>query len=223
MTTCCLIIPVGITKETVESIVAEGGIRDVGHIVAVTVPGLEEEKESILMGLKVSAQMLGCEFYSVRVAPNDFSGVVELYKLLKRLKFSRVVLVGTTGSRYLFPILLLVLLKIWRDRKGRVEILLLHGVEGERASLVPLVGFITPALRISKVQKKVLRIVYSNPNSFSGKDLIKKFGFKRSVYYVLADLERKGLLRVKRGLIEKTFSGELYFRLLEGGGGLDND
>jgi len=210
----CLIVPVGVTRETIESIVANGVATDVKFIVAVTVPGFEEVKRPILIGLQVSSRMLGSDFRSVTVSPNDPKSVRELYELLSGLQYSRVVLVGVTGSRYLFPILLTVLLKIWKDRKSRVEILLLHGVEGERASLVPLVGFVAPALKISKVQKKVLRVVYGQTGAVSGKDLIERFGFRRSVYYVLADLERKGLLRVRRGRIEKTFTGSLYFSLL---------
>lgn len=47
---------------------------------------------------------------------------------------------------------------------------------------------------------------------------MERHGFTRSVYYVLADLERKGLLRVRRGRIEKTFPGKLVFSLLKASG-----
>jgi len=206
------VIPVGVTKETVENISGIAG--DVACIVAVTVPGLEEEKKPILAGLEALARMLGAEFYSIVVAPGSVESVVELYRVLKRVKAGEIVVAGTTGSRYLLPVLMMVLLKLWRERKG-IRILLLHGVEGGGASLVPLAGFVSPALKVTRVQRRVLDIVYSSNKPVSGRELIEKHGFTRSVYYVLADLERKGLLSVKRGRIERTFTGEVFYRLLE--------
>jgi len=66
------------------------------------------------------------------------------------------------------------------------------------------------------VQRKILDIIYSSQKPISGKDLIEKHGFTKSVYYVLADLERKGLLSVRRGAIERTFPGEIFYLMLRG-------
>ena len=208
----CVVIPIGVTGETVAGILGGSNFR-IKCIVAVTVPGFREEKESILQGVEMLSQMLGAELRQVTVVPRDASTIRRVYEVLRGMRFSRLVIVGVTGSRYLLPLLISVALKVWRDRGGDVEVLLLHGVEGEDYTLEPLVGFVAPVLRISGVQQRVLSIVYGSREPVSGKDLIEKHGFTRSVYYVLADLERKGLLRVRRGRIEKTLPGEIYYLL----------
>lgn len=100
---------------------------------------------------------------------------------------------------------------------------LVHGVEGERYSIAPLPGFFATAMRISSVQKRLLALIYGSEKRISGKELIKEYGFTRSVYYVLADLERKGLVRVRRNRVERTFPGELVYGLLKASGEVGRD
>ncbi|MEB3691267.1 MAG: hypothetical protein G5Z42_01155 [Caldisphaeraceae archaeon] len=211
----CIILPIGITRGTIESILSDDSKLNISCITTVTVPGMEEEKERIISGVEILARMINAELHKVTVRPWDPESVKTIYNNIKNRKFNRLIVVGITGTRYLQPILLMVALRMWRELHGKSEVLLLQGVEGEEARLVPLLGFIAPALRISRIQRRLIEIVYSSSRPISGKDLIKRQGFTKSVYYVLADLEHKGLLKVKRGIIERTWPGELYYRFMK--------
>lgn len=209
----CILVPVGVTRETVTGILKGEDAAGVECILAVTVPGIEEEKQAIMEGLRVIADMLGARFHSHTITPGDARSVARVYEVLAEEDYDRLIIVGVTGSRYLIPVLFMVALKVWRDKGDRVEVLLLHGVEGEEYELVPLAGFAAPAFRISSIQYRILDIVYGSDRELSGKDLIEEYGFTRSVYYVLADLERKGLLKVRRGRIIRTFPGEIFYHM----------
>jgi len=209
-----VVVPVGVTGETVESVLR--GLPTPDSIFVVTVPGFEDVKRRIIGVLRSAAEALGSRFYEFTVEPGGVDGLVSLYRALLRERPGVVYLVGLTGSRYLFPLLAAVLLQYWRVSGARV--LLVHGVEGGGRSLEPLPGFFAPAMRLSAVQRRLLAIVYGSAGRVSGKDLIERYGFTRSVYYVLADLERKGLLVVRRNRIEKTLPGMLVYRLLEASG-----
>lgn len=211
----CVLLPVGVTESTVEYVLSDRLNLAVSCVVAVTVPGMEEEKERIMRGIELLANIINARLHRITVAPWNPESGRELYSIVRKESFERLVIVGTTGTRYLQPILLMVALQVWRERKGKCEVLLLQGVEGEEARLVPLLGFLAPAMRISKVQRRLLNIIYSSDRPLSGKELIEKHGFTRSVYYVLADLERKGLVIIRRGAIEKTWPGELFYRLIK--------
>jgi len=214
----CIIVPVGVTRETVEGLLR--GLPRPDIIVVVTVPGYEEAKKPIIEALRGAASALGSKFYEFVIEPGEVSGLVGIYRLLVEEKPGEVYLAGVTGTRYLLPVLAAVVLKYWRDSGARV--LLVHGVEGEEYSIEPLPGFFAAVMRLSRVQKRLLGIIYGSGETVSGKELIERYGFTRSVYYVLADLERKGLLRVRRGRIEKTLPGELVYRLLEASGEADS-
>jgi len=212
-----VLIPLGVTRETIEGVLR--GLPRPDVIVVVTVPGYEETKRSIVEALRVAALALGARFYLVVVRPGGVEGALELYRVLRGERPGEVYLVGVTGSRYLFPVLSSVLLRYWRDTGARLW--LVHGVEGREYVLEPFAGFFAPAMRISSVQKRLLRIVYESEEAPSGKEFIEKYGFTRSVYYVLADLERKGLLVVRRNRIEKTLPGRLFYALLKASGELE--
>ena len=209
----CIIVPVGVTRETVTGILKGEDTAGVECILAVTVPGIEEEKQAIMEGLRVIADMLGARFHSHTITPGDARSATRVYEVLAEENYDRLIIVGVTGSRYLFPLLFMAALRVWRDKGDRVEVLLLHGVEGEGYELAPLAGFAAPAFRISSIQYRILDIVYGSGRELSGKDLIEEYGFTRSVYYVLADLERKGLLKVRRGRIIRTFPGEVFYHM----------
>ena len=209
----CILVPVGVTRETVTGILKGEDAAGVECILAVTVPGIEEEKQAIMEGLRVIADMLGARFHSHTVTPGDARSVARVYEVLTEEDYDRLIIVGVTGSRYLIPVLFMIALRIWRDKGDKVEVLLLYGVEGDEYELVPLAGFAAPAFRISSIQYRILDIVYGSGRELSGKDLIEEYGFTRSVYYVLADLERKGLLKVRRGRIMRTFPGEVFYHM----------
>ena len=215
----CIVMPVGVTGETVTGILKREDAARVECILAVTVPGIEEEKQAIMESLRVIADMLGARFHSHTVTPGDARSAARVYEILAREDYDRLIIVGVTGSRYLLPVLFMIGLKIWRDKGGKVEVLLLHGIEGEGYDLAPLAGFAAPAFRISSIQYRILDIVYGSGRELSGKNLIEEYGFTRSVYYVLADLERKGLLKVRRGRIIRTFPGEVFYNMYRSWGG----
>lgn len=208
-----MVIPVGVTRSTVEGVLKGDSRLSVSCVVGVSVSGFESEKEVIFNGIEFLAGMIGARFYRATLEPGDPGGVVRLYDIIRGESFERLVVVGVTGSRYLQPLLYMIALQVWRDRGRRVSVCLLLGVEGGEARLVPLAGFFAPVMKITRVQLRVLDIIYGSGKPVSGKDLIERYGFTRSVYYVLADLERKGLVSVKRGVIERTFPGELFYQL----------
>jgi len=210
-----VVVPVGVTGETIEGLLKSVPRPDL--IITVSVPGYEEVKGPIIEGLKAAASAMGARFRSFTVKKGDVEVLVDVYKLLLEERPNEVYLIGVTGSRYLLPLLVMVLLKYWRDAKAVVY--LLHGVEGEECEAVPLPGFFAPSMRLSNTQIKLLKIIYSLEGPISGKELIQKYGFTRSVYYVLADMERKGLLFVRRNKIEKTLPGRLMYELLRAGEG----
>jgi hypothetical protein len=98
-----VIIPIGITKETVEKSLAN--VDNIHCIIAVTVPGLMEEKDKILQGLSFTAKLLGASYYKIVVSKEDLSSIAMLARILVEENPKRVILVGTTGSRFLYPIL----------------------------------------------------------------------------------------------------------------------
>lgn len=211
----CLIIPIGVTRETVENIL-KGTIEDLRCVITVTIPGYEETKQDIVNALETLARMAGIKFYTLTIKPWSHEELIALYKILKNQLPQKIVLVGTTGSRYIIPPLLQVLLYYWKSFQRQVYIA--HGVEGEAPRLVPLPGYISTALNLGRMQEKILKIIYSTEQALSGKKLIHEYNLTRAVYAALAELENKGLVRVKRGRIEKTFPGTLLYHLLEESG-----
>jgi len=185
--------------------------------VAVTVPGFEEEKKQVIAALELLSKLAGAQLHIATVRPGSAEDVAELYRTLKNLEYDRVVLVGTTGSRYLFPVLFMVLLQVWKEE--RVEVYLLHGVEGEGLSLENLAGFAAPALKVSSFQRTLLRAIYSSPApELEVQDLMRELRLGRSTYYALQDLNRKGLVRYRWGRVGRTFAGEIFYRVVVCGG-----
>ena len=214
MARACLILPIGVKREKVERILAASEVQRVQCIITVTIPGYLEEKKPLIEAAKYLAEMIGASYHEVVFEPRSPEGPLKLYKTLLDEKPSKVILAGVTGSRYLYPLLFQVLLMYWRV--SGAEILLQHGVEGGDYSLEPLQGFASPAMRLSRVQQEILRLVYSSTEKLSGKTLIEKYGYTKSVYAVLADMERKGLLRVRRESIERTLPGMVLYMMLWG-------
>ncbi|MEM1606105.1 MAG: hypothetical protein QXW41_07685 [Fervidicoccaceae archaeon] len=208
-----LILPIGITGETVQGILNAVKDHMIG-IITVSTPGFEETKKEIIQGVRQACELIGAEHHHIVVGPGEVEPVAELYRLLKRLRPSRVIISGVTGSRYLFPLIAQVALRYWHET--RAEVLLIHGVEGERWSLVPLTGFFTYDLK--REQREVFMRIYSDPRDvLSTKELINKYSYSRSVYKVLKKLEEKGLIRHRRNRIEKILSGYLLYLLLKEG------
>jgi len=212
----CFIIPVGLKREKIERILETSEARRVGCIVTVTVTGYERDKTPLVEAASVLAEMIGARHEHIVVEPGSAEGPVGLYRLLRSEAPSRVIVAGVSGSRYLYPVLFQVLLMYWRV--SGAEVLVQHGVEGGSYSLEPLQGFASPAMKLTSIQKELLRLIYTSRRELSGKVLIEEYGYTKSVYSVLADMERKGLLRVRRGRIEKTLPGRILYEMLWGGG-----
>lgn len=206
-----VVMPIGVTRETVEGVFRQ--FESIDLIVTVTMTGYEDIKKPIIGMIKGTAKLTGAKHYTVMVDIGSIAPFVKVYNILSSHRPDTVYLVGVTGSRYLLPPLFTVLLKYWRDTGATIY--LLHGVEGEEYQLVQLPGFCSVTMRLSEIQKRILRIIYGSEETLSGKELIERKGFTKSVYYVLQDLEKKGLLVVRRGRIEKTFPGKLVHALLE--------
>ena len=214
-----LILPIGVTGETVQGIlnVVGGSPLD---IITVTTAGFEEVKKEIIQGVKRACELIGAEHHHVVVDFGDVSAGVKLYKLLKKLRPSSIVVSGITGSRYLLPLIISVVLRYWYETK--VKALLIHGVEGGEWNLTPLTGFFVYDLK--REQREVFMQIYNNSRNVlrTNEDLIKKYGYGKSIYKVLSKLEEKGLIKRRRNKIEKTLPGRLLYLLLREAEGDDS-
>lgn len=213
----CLIIPVGITKETVSSTLSLSSIDGrVSCLVAVTVRGLEDVKREILEGLREASHATGFDYFEFWVDERrveEFAG--KLLNVLLEHRPSRVVLSLISGSRYLIPLLYQVLLYYW-GLSGVVPFVL-HGVEGGSWRLEPLPGFVT--ISLPRSQRRVFLQIYSHPGDElrTVEDLIERYSYGRSVYKVLNELERKGLISWRKNRILKTTPGRILFKLMRVG------
>ncbi|MGB9831129.1 MAG: hypothetical protein ACPLSP_03540 [Fervidicoccus fontis] len=206
-----LILPVGVTGEIVQGIINIARDSLYG-VITITTAGFEDMKRNILQSIENACKLIGIEHYHLSVEFGDTKSSAELYKLLKKLKPNRIVISGITGSRYLFPIIASVALRYWYETK--VEVLLVHGIEGERWELVPLMGFFNYDLKGK--QKDIFMQIYGEPiEVLRTKDmLINKYGYTRAIYKTLSKLEERGLIRHRRNRIEKTLPGKLLYSLM---------
>ena len=213
----CLIIPVGITRETISSTLSLSTVGDrISCLVAVTVRGLEDVKREILDGLKEASRAAGFDYFEFWVdesRTDEFAG--ELLQVLVQYRPSRVVLSMVSGSRFLVPLLYHVLLYYWR--LSGVVPHILHGVEGGAWRLEPLPGFVT--ISLPRSQRRVFMQIYSHPEDElrTVEDLIERYGYGRSIYKVLNELERKGLISWRKNRILKTTPGRILFKLMKVG------
>mgnify|MGYP001772692770 CR=1 FL=1 len=210
-----LILPLGVTGETVQGVLNATREPLVG-VITVTTAGFDETKKEIIRAVKQACELIGAKHYHIVVNPDNAEPIAELYRLLRKLTATRVLVSGVTGSRYLLPLITQAVLRYWHETKA--EVFLIHGVEGEKWSLVPFTGFFVYDLK--REQKEVFMRIYSDPRNILGtKELIEKYGYGRSIYKVLGKLEEKGLIKHNRNKIEKTLPGRLlYFLLKEGEG-----
>ena len=214
MEKACLIIPVGVRKEKIKRILETSEASQVECIVTVTITGYESSKTPLIEAARYLAELIGARHEHIVIRPGSAEDPVRLFRLLRTVAPERVVLAGMSGSRYLYPILLQVLLMYWRV--SGAMILIQHGVEWGEYRLEPLQGFASPAMKLTRTQIDLLRRIYESSVELSGKLLIEKYGYTKSVYAVLADMERKGLLMVRRGRILKTLPGRLLYAMLRG-------
>ena len=204
-----LLLPVGVTLSTVEGILRATDSVDV--VVTVTVEGLAEEKKEILEAVSLLAKMMGADYSHVTVQFRNESSVAELYTLLMRYKPVEVVVSFLTGSRYLIPIMLQVLLRIWNELG--TKIMVIHGVEGDGWFVTPLPGFVT--YELNRKQKEIFMTIYAEEgDEVDTKAFMKKHGLSRTAYKTLKLLEHRGLIERRRGKILKTFPGKSLYKLL---------
>ncbi len=210
----CLVIPVGITKETVSSALSLSTINGkISCLIAVTVRGLENVKREIMDGLREASNVMGFRYFEFWINEREVEGFTgKLLNVLLEYKPSRIILSLISGSRYLVPLLSQVLLYYWR--LSGVVPFILHGIEGGSWRLEPLPGFATVSLPRS--QLRVFLQVYSFPGDElrTVEDLITPYGYGRSVYKILNELEKKGLIIWRKNRILKTTPGKVLFELM---------
>lgn len=122
-----------------------------------------------------------------------------------------------SGSRFLYPILTQVLLYYWRLTGASVYIL--QGIEGGPWRAEPLPGYAT--VELPQGQRRVFIQIYEHPGEElrTMEDLIEKYGYGRSIYKILRELEVKGLIVWRRNRIRKTLPGKILYRMMEVSGG----
>jgi len=211
-----VILPLGITKEYVTGILRQNNLGRIEAIVSVTTPGFEETKSDIINALKTTSELLGARYQHIVIGLGDAGASAKIYRIIKNIKPSRIVVSLITGSRYLIPILAQAILRYWKETG--VETYMIHGIEGEKWELQPFIGFFT--FHLTREQLRLFKIIYEHPNDYmrTKEDLIEKYRYTKTVYKVLDRLDKKGLIRHKRNRIEKTFPGRLLYNLLREAG-----
>lgn len=208
----CLVVPVGVTLQTVMEFVEDPRIGEVSCVIGVTVEGFLDVKEKIFNQLEELTEELGARLYRVVLKPLSSGDVSRLMELLLR-ESPRVVVVSLlSGSRYLYPVVVQVVLYYAMNYDARAYMLV--GVEGGESELVPLTGFFV--YRLERRQRVLFEQIYGMEGDIIRvkEDLIMRYGYGRSIYKVIRELERKGLILHGRNIIVKTFPGKVLYRLM---------
>lgn len=212
----CIILPVGVTRETVEGLLKSPVVSDVSCIITVLIEDSSEEmmkkKREIIGTVEVIAKFLGAEYREFWTTLKDGGLSARIYEALLHFRPSRIILSGVTGSRYVLLPLLLALR--WYGRREDVRIYVVHGIEGDGWLMEPLAGYLVDDL--TPAQKRVFTLIYSHPGEEirTKEDLIEKHGFGRSLYKILNQLRCMGLIEWGRNRIRKTYPGTLLYNLL---------
>lgn len=148
------------------------------------------------------------KLYTINYYPVDTVDNGEVLDILLNENPSKVYLIGNTVDVKKMLYTITQLLMYWRVTGAPVYVI----IDGKPE---PLPGYFVPAMRFSKNQFRILKIVYGSDVEVSGKTLITEYSMKFSIYKTLRDLKRKGLLDVKRGRLERTAPGRLLVRLIE--------
>jgi len=214
----CLILPVGITRETVEGLLKREELRNVSCIITVLIEDRENEelmkvKKEILNVLRMLAGFMGAKFYTIWTSFGDEKLSKEIFDVLLIHKPRLIILGAFTGSRYvLLPSILSIL---WYQKiYGGCDVKIIHGVEGNGWSIEPLRGYFTTDL--TKAQLRIFKLIYSMKKEEirTKEDLMSQYNLGRSVYKILRALKEKGLIEWRRNRIRKTFPGKLLFNIL---------
>ncbi len=208
----CLIVPVGVTLETVMEFVEDPRISEVSCIIGVTVEGFLDVKEKIFNQLVELAEELGARPYKIVLKLLNPGDVSRLMDILLR-ESPRVVMVSLiSGSRYLYPVVVQTVLYYVMNYGAKGYMLV--GVEGGESELVPLTGFFV--YRLERKQKTLFKQIYEVEGDIIRvrEDLILRYGYGRSIYKVIRELERKGLILHGRNIIVKTFPGKVLYEFM---------
>ena len=208
-----VIMPVGVTKETVSGLFSRIAERSrIEYVLVITTPGYENVKRDIIEALRKSAELLDAGFEVITIGFGDVEASARIYRVLRSIGLREVYVSLVTGSRYLIPIMLQALLRYAHDTGAMVYAI--HGIEGESYSIEPLTGFATYTL--VREQRKLFKLIYEHPGEElrTKEDLVERYGFGRSVYKALRGLKEKGLIIHRRNRISKTFPGKLLYNLL---------
>ena len=212
----CLVMPVGVTWETVEGLLRLDVAGRIKCVLALLISkGYEDKKKEIIGRLGELSGMLGATLYLVEVSMDDLSVPSKIYRVLAKERPARIIVSGLTGSRYLLPIVMQALL--FYGLKHGVVPLLVHGVEGNGWRLVPMPGYTYVDLKRS--QRKMFQLIYSSEEEeFRTNMFMKQHHLGRSAYKVLRKLREKGLIETRRNRIRKTIPGKMLYLLLKEAG-----
>ncbi len=208
----CLVVPIGVTLQTVMEFVEDPRIGEVSCVIGVTVKGFLDVKQKIFKQLEELVEELGARLYKIVLKPLIPGDVARIMEVLLEESPRIVVVSLLSGSRYLYPVVVQVVLYYVMNYDARAYMLV--GVEGGESELVPLAGFFV--YRLERRQRVLFEQIYGMEGDIIRvkEDLIMRYGYGRSIYKVIRELERKGLILHGRNIIVKTFPGKVLYRLM---------
>ncbi|MEB3760127.1 MAG: hypothetical protein GSR81_04685 [Desulfurococcales archaeon] len=209
----CLVVPVGVTLQTVMEFVEDPRIGEVSCVIGVTVEGFLDVKEKIFKQLEELVEELGARLYKIVLKPLSPGDVARIMEVLLEESPGIVVVSLLSGSRYLYPVVVQAVLYYVMNNNAKGYMLV--GVEGGVSELVPLAGFYV--YRLERRQRVLFEQIYGIEGDVIRvkEDLIMRYGYGRSIYKVIRELERKGLILHGRNIIAKTFPGKVLYRLMK--------
>jgi hypothetical protein len=205
-----LVIPVGVTVETVKGFLAYASPNSIVIGVYLDDGKYIDQKRQVLDVLKVACDGIGAEFYECGI--NLFN--LDISKLLSLLEGADEIYLETvTGSR-LICILLLKTLYEYSVKQG-VKCHLILGVEGESPSMIiDIKSLFSSSTDLGPLQRKTL-LSLSEKTASSVDEFSKAIGVSKwTLYKTLLSLIRNGLVeRTKRGTYSLTIMGKIIANL----------
>ncbi len=214
-----LILPFGVTLETVEGLLRADFMRGVEVIIAVGVKGYPEDeefrdaKERVISLIKNLGSFMGAGVKIMWAYMDDFGLPARVFEELRSVEPDAVIISGVTGSRFvLLPVTMAVL---HYCRRAGCRPYLVHGIEGDGWRLVPLKGFIPQHL--PKSAMRLFMEIYSRKaDVFNPRRILEELRLPQSSYRSFHILDEEGLIEwVGRGRARKTVPGKMLFELIK--------
>lgn len=214
-----LILPFGVTLETVEGLLRADFMSGVEVILAVGVRGYPEDevfreaKERVVLLIKDLGAFMGAGVRVIWGSMGDYGLPARVFEELRSVGPDAVIVSGVTGSRFVLPPIIMAVLH-YCGRAG-CRPYLIHGIEGDGWRLVPLRGFFPQ--RLPRSALRLFVEIYSRRGEvFNPREILRELGLPQSSYRSFHVLDEAGLIEwVGKGRARKTVPGRMLFELIK--------